>query len=185
VTRSGRRPVNRTVLLAAAAVAVVGVAVGLGALGPGPAGWSVAGFGLTLVLGGGTWALLHRGVAEPGPSAADPPPVPRRAPPPAHRPPGGRPSDPVAPASVGPVSPVEDPEVIALRDASPEDVRRGVAAGQRALVEQWVADGELSGDGPLSDGDVGTMVFLAVSTEELLEALLGRPALGPGSPGQG
>lgn len=79
------------------------------------------------------------------------------------------------------VSPWDPPTIIDLSGADPEEIRRGLAAGERELIEQLVDDGELTDGGPITDRDVETLVFVAVSTSDLLEALLERPALGPGS----
>lgn len=112
--------------------------------------------------------------ARPAPAAARPP---SAEVPPVAGPPGAV----GPPAAAGPTTAGEvvAPAVIDLRDATPEQIRRGVASGQRALIDLLVEQGDLTGHGPITDHDVRTLVFVAVSARDLVGALLGAGALDP------
>lgn len=65
-----------------------------------------------------------------------------------------------------------EPIFIQLADYSNEDLVESVRAGEVALVSALTETGMLSAEGELTDTDVATMVFVAVSSDDLLRTLI-------------
>lgn len=65
-----------------------------------------------------------------------------------------------------------EPTFIELGGYSNDELLRSVRAGEASLVSVLTESGMLSTEGPVTDADVATMVFVAVSSDDLLRALL-------------
>jgi hypothetical protein len=65
-----------------------------------------------------------------------------------------------------------EPTFIQLADYSNDDLVASVRAGEASLVSVLTENGMLSSEGALTDTDVATMVFVAVSSDDLLRVLL-------------
>ena len=65
-----------------------------------------------------------------------------------------------------------EPTFIQLCDYTNDDLVASVRSGEASLVSVLTESGMLSSEGPLSDTDVATMVFVAVSSDDLLRVLL-------------
>lgn len=65
-----------------------------------------------------------------------------------------------------------EPTFIQLAGYSNDELLRSVRAGEESLVSVLTESGMLSTEGPVTDTDVATMVFVAVSSDDLLRALL-------------
>lgn len=63
------------------------------------------------------------------------------------------------------------PPAIELHSYSSEEVMAIVKAQESDLVETLISEGLLTTQGPITDRDVRTMVFVAVSSKELIEVL--------------
>lgn len=63
------------------------------------------------------------------------------------------------------------PPAIELHAYSSDEVMTVVKAQERDLVETLIGEGLLTTEGPITDRDVRTMVFVAVSSTELIEVL--------------
>ncbi len=65
-----------------------------------------------------------------------------------------------------------EPTFIQLSDYTNDDLVASVKAGEASLVSALTESGMLSTEGALTDTDVATMVFVAVSSDDLLRVLL-------------
>lgn len=65
-----------------------------------------------------------------------------------------------------------EPVFIQLADYSDDELVQSVRAGEASLVSTLAESGMLSTEGPVTDNDVATMVFVAVSSDDLLRALI-------------
>jgi len=66
----------------------------------------------------------------------------------------------------------DQPVFIELSDYSSDELVASVRTGEASLVSALSESGLLSSEGPLTDIDVHTMVFVAVSSDDLLRVLL-------------
>lgn len=60
---------------------------------------------------------------------------------------------------------------ISLGGYSAADVRRSVELGQAGAISDMTASGLLSDSGPITEQDVGTLIFMAISASEILDQL--------------
>lgn len=65
-----------------------------------------------------------------------------------------------------------EPSFIQLGDYTNADLVESVRAGEASLVAVLTDNGMLTTEGPLTDADVATMVFVAVSSDDLLRVLI-------------
>lgn len=66
----------------------------------------------------------------------------------------------------------DEPTFIELEDYSHDEVVASVKAGEASLLSILIQEKMLSTEGPITDTDVHTMVFVAVSTNDLIRVLL-------------
>ncbi len=65
------------------------------------------------------------------------------------------------------------------RELSVNDFRRKLATAQRGAISDLVADGTLSSQGPITDSDVATLTFMAVTANELVAQFANGSFVGP------
>ena len=67
--------------------------------------------------------------------------------------------------------PLSASPVLSVDGYTPAEVRRSVELGQAGAISDMTASGLLSNAGPITEADVGTLVFMAISANDLLEQL--------------
>ncbi len=60
---------------------------------------------------------------------------------------------------------------ISFDEYSADDIKRSVARGQAGAINDMTASGLLSDSGPITEQDVGTLIFMAISAKEILDQL--------------
>ncbi len=94
-------------------------------------------------------------------------------------------AEPVVPQPAAEIEPVaiDQPETLAHAAALPDlshysdaQIVATVLESEEAVIRQMIEAGQLSTDGPITDDDVAVMVYLACTTDDLLEELRLRKA---------